>query len=165
MIRVVIALALTVALGACASLWPGVFPATGGDSSARNERESQQVVELIGFAQRVAALNGDDQRRELNASSQMFSKDRGAYGRVRLALVLSLPGTDFCDEPKAASLLEPLVPKEAAAGPMQQFAGLLYTQLSERVREQRRATQYKEQLDALKDVERKIIDREQARPK
>ena len=151
-------------LAGCANLWPGV--ASGpGDTSARDERESRQVVELIGYAQRVSALQADEQQRELNASSQMFSKSRGAYGRVRLALVLSLPGTAFCDEPKAAGLLEPLVPKEAAAGPMQQFAGLLHTQLSERVREQRRAAQLKEQLDALKDVERKIIEREQARPR
>jgi hypothetical protein len=42
---------------------------------------------------------------------------------------------------------------------------LLYTQLNERVREQRKATQLKEQLDALKDVERKIIEREQTRLK
>jgi len=48
---------------------------------------------------------------------------------------------------------------------MQQFAGLLYAQVNERLREQRRATQFKEQLDALKDVERKIIEREQARPR
>jgi Tfp pilus assembly protein PilN len=78
--------------------------------------------------------------------------------------VLSLPGTPFCDEPKAAGLLEPLVSKEAA-GPMQQFAGLLHSQISERVREQRRAAQLKEQLDALRDVERKIIEREQTRPR
>jgi hypothetical protein len=121
-------------------------------------------VELIGYAQRVAGLQADEQQRELNASSQIFSKERDAYGRVRLALVLSIPGTTFCDEPKAAGLLEPLVSKEAA-GPMLQFAGLLHAQLNERVREQRRATQLKEQLDALKDVERKIIEREQARPR
>ena len=68
------------------------------------------------------------------------------------------------DAHKAAGLLEPLVSKDAT-GPMQQFAGLLHVQLAERMREQRRATQLKEQLDALKDVERKIIEREQARPR
>jgi hypothetical protein len=165
MTREAAALALAVTLAGCANLWPGVIPAGGGDSSAREERESRQVVELIGYAQRVAALQVEEQQRELNASSQIFSKDRGAYGRVRLALVLSLPGTPFCDEPKAAGLLEPLVSRETATGPMQQFAGLLYTQVSERVREQRRATQLKEQLDALKEVERKIIERETGRPR
>jgi hypothetical protein len=164
MIRTLASLAFAVALAGCANLWPGVFP-SGSDSSARDERESRQVVELIGYAQRVSSLQLDEQQRELNASSQSFSKDRGAYGRVRLALILSLPGTPFCDEPKAAGLLEPLVSKDTAGGPMQQFAGLLHAQISERVREQRRTTQLKEQLDALKDVERKIMEREQARPR
>jgi len=161
MIRISIVLGCILALSGCANLWPTAF--ASGDAAAQ-ERESRQVVELIGYAQRVAGLASDEQQRELNASSQIFSKDRGAYGRVRLALVLSLPGTAFSDEPKAAGLLEPLVSKEAT-GPMQQFAGLLHTQLAERLREQRRATQLKEQLDALKDVERKIIEREQARPR
>src|SRR5262249_11757977 len=155
MTRPIAAIVCAVALSGCANLWQNMV---GSDTAARDERESRQVVELIGYAQRVAALEGDAQQRELNASSQMFSKDRGAYGRVRLALVMSLPGTAFCDETKAAGLLEPLVTKEAG-GPMQQFAGLLHTQLSERMREQRRAAQLKEQLDALKDVERKIIER------
>lgn len=160
MTRTVVALGFALALAGCANLWPS---SAAGDSAAL-ERESRQVVDLIGYAQRVAGLAADEQQRELNASSQIFSKDRGAYGRVRLALVLSLPGTAFSDEPKAAALLEPLMSKEPAS-PMQQFAGLLHTQLAERIREQRRATQLKEQLDALKDVERKIIEREQARPR
>jgi outer membrane murein-binding lipoprotein Lpp len=161
MIRLTAVLVGSLALAGCANLWPGT---AHDDQAPRDERESRQVVELIGYAQRVAGLQADEQQRELNASSQIFSKDRGAYGRVRLALLLSLPGTSFSDEPKAVGLLDPLVAKEPV-GPMQQFAGLLHTQINERVREQRRATQLKEQLDALKDVERKIIEREQARPR
>ncbi len=159
MTRLVAALASTIALAGCANLWPG------GEASSREERESRQVVELLGYVQRVAALQADDQQRELNASSQIFSKDRGAYGRVRLALLLSLPGTAFSDDNKAAGLLEPLAVKEATATPMHQFAGLLHAQIAERLREQRRATQLKEQLDALKEVERKIMEREQGRPR
>ena len=162
MTRAAAAIVCAVALAGCANWWQSMVAAP--DTSARDQRESKQVVELIGYAQRVAALDGEEQQRELNASTQLFSKDRGAYGRVRLALVLSLPGTPFCDEPKAAGLLEPLASKEVA-GPMQQFASLLHAQINERVREQRRAAQLKEQLDALKDVERKIIEREQARPR
>jgi hypothetical protein len=146
-------------------LWPGVISPVSADSPSREEREARQVVELIGYVQRVAALQADEQQRELNASSQIFSKDRGAYGRVRLALLLSLPGTAFSDDTKAVGLLEPLALKETVATPMYQFAGLLHAQIAERLREQRRATQLKEQLDALKDVERKIMEREQARPR
>ena len=163
MIRAVAAFSCVVALAGCAYLAP--FP---GTSSARESQESRQVIDLIAYAQRVAALQAEEQQRELNASSQVFTRDRGAYGRVRLALVLALPGTAFNDDAKAASLLEPLAgtgTSESPPGPMQQFAGLLYAQISERLREQRRTAQLKEQLEALKAVERKIIEREQARPR
>jgi len=164
MIRIAVTIACAAALAACAPV-PLWTPAPAGASATREDRESRQVLELIGYAQRVAALQADEQQRELNASTQIFSKDRGPYGRVRLALLLSLPGTAFNDDAKAIGLLEPVASTEAASSPMQQFAGLLYAQIAERLREQRRATQLKEQLDALKDVERKIMEREQARPR
>lgn len=126
------------------------------------------MIELVGYTQRVAAMHPEEQRRELNVSNRMFSKDRGAYGRIRLALLLALPGTAFNDDVRAVNLLEPLAESAAAElprGPMQQFAGLLYTQISERTREQRRAAQFKEQLEALKAIERGIIEREKARLK
>jgi hypothetical protein len=94
----------------------------------------------------------------------MLSKDRGAYVRIRLALLLAMPGTAFNDDTRAAGLLEAVV-GDTLQGPMLQFAGLLYAQISERLREQRRTAQLKEQLEALKAVERNIIEREQARPR
>src|SRR6266571_1696242 len=134
MIRLIAVLSCVGVLAGCAFL-----------DSVRENYESRQVLELIGYAQKIAALQAEEQRRELNASSQMLSKDRGAYARVRLALLLALPGTTFNDDAKAAELL--------------------HAQISERLREQRRAAQLKEQLEALKAIERKIIEREQARPK
>jgi hypothetical protein len=175
MTRTIAAFVCILALAGC-----NAFPIPGsGSSSAASAQESRQVTELIGYTQKVAALRAEDQRRELSASNQVFSKDRGAaYGRVRLALLLALPGTAFNDDARAASLLEPLA-GDLERGLMQQFAGLLHTQISERVREQRRsreqleamkaiernAAQLKEQLDAMKAIERKIIERELARPR
>jgi hypothetical protein len=157
MIRIIAGLSCVAVLAGCAFFNP-----------ARENHESRQVLELIGYAQKIAALQAEEQRRELNASSQIFSKDRGAYGRVRLALLLALPGTAFNDDARAAGLLEPLAgaaAAESSPGPMQQFAELLHAQIGERLREQRRAAQLKDQLDALKAIERQIIEREQARPK
>jgi hypothetical protein len=169
MIRTVAILCCVLVLAGCAGLFtPGAGPAGSGAPSFRENRESRQVIELIAYTQRVAALQAEEQQRELNASSQMLSKDRGAYGRVRLALLLALPGTPFNDDTRAAGLLESLAgagTSESPPGPMQQFAGLLHAQISERLREQRRTAQLKEQLEALKAVERNIIEREQARPK
>lgn len=132
--------------------------------------EPQQVVELIDYTQKVAALPPGDQQRELNASNRLFLKDRGrgAYGRVRLALLLALPGTAFNDDARAASLLEPLSvdpPPPAHASPLQRLGALMYAQVVERLREQKRTAQLKEQLDAMKEIERKIIEREQGRTK
>lgn len=155
-----------VLLAGCAAMFaPRATPEPPGVAS-RERDESRQVVALIDYTHIVARLMPEEQHRELNASNQMFSKDRGDYGRVRLALLLALPGTAFSDEARAASLLEPLAGTAVQSpGPLRQFAGLLYGQISERLREQRRAAQLKEQLDALKAIERKIIEREQVRPR
>src|SRR2546428_7510957 len=83
--------------------------------SVRENYESQQVLELIGYAQKIAALQAEEQRRGLNASSQMFSKNRGAYGRGRLAPVVPPPGTTFNDHAKATGLPQP--PCRAGAAP------------------------------------------------
>ncbi|MGH8675760.1 MAG: hypothetical protein ACREVG_15795, partial [Burkholderiales bacterium] len=66
-------------IAGCSSL-----PAPFGDGD-----ESRQVVELVGYTQKVAALQAEEQRRELNASNQLHSKDQGPYPRVRLALLLA----------------------------------------------------------------------------
>jgi len=166
MIRIAVTIAGILILAGCTNLPGAASPPPSGAPLTREGRESRQVLDLIAYTQKVASLQAEEQQRELNASSQIFSKDRGAYGRVRLALLLSLPGTAFSDDARAIGLLEPVASAEtAASSPMQQFAGLLYAQITERLREQRRATQFKEQLDALKDVERKIMEREQARPR
>ena len=124
MIRIAAILCGISALAGCAALSaPGSAPGGSGASWARENRESRQVIELIAYTQRVAALQADEQQRELNASAQMLSKDRGAYGRVRLALLLALPGTAFNDDTRAAGLLESLAgagASESASGPMQQ---------------------------------------------
>ena len=168
MIRIVAILCCIPVLAGCAAFSTPGAPGASGVPSARENRESRQVIELIAYTQRVAALQAEEQQRELNASTQLLSKDRGAYGRVRLALLLALPGTAFNDDTRAAGLLDSLAgagASESPPGPMQQFAGLLHAQISERLREQRRTAQLKEQLEALKAVERNIIEREQARPR
>jgi hypothetical protein len=137
---------------------------------SEDNSESRELVALIAYANKFVALQPEEQRKELNVASQSFQKDRSPQARVRLAMVLSLPGTAFTDEARAMSLLEPLANAtgEDAAKPavLRQFAGLLYADVGERVREQRKsaqwkeqATQLKDQLDALRAIERSIIER------
>src|SRR5688572_28228514 len=50
-------------------------------SSTPAEIEARQVVDLVAYASRVVAMGADEQRRELAAASQEFSKDNGQRPR------------------------------------------------------------------------------------
>lgn len=126
---------------------------------AGGEPEERQLVELVGYAQRFAAMSAEEQRREYNAINQQFGKDKTASNRLRLALLLGTPGASVHDDARAAALLEPLVTRSEAASPLRSLAALLYAQISERGREQKRAEQMRDQLDELKAVERTLIER------
>ncbi|OGA65926.1 MAG: hypothetical protein A3G81_23260 [Betaproteobacteria bacterium RIFCSPLOWO2_12_FULL_65_14] len=125
------------------------------------ELEERQVIQLIGYAQRVAAMTAEQQRREYSAGNQAFARDKDAMSRMRLALLLATPGAGVHDAARAASLLEPLAAPGDAASPLRTLARLLYVQLSERASEHKRANQMREQLEALKEVERAIMERGQ----
>ena len=130
------------------------------------DSESRDVLVLIAHANRFSGLPADEQKKDMTSANQSFAKDRSPVARVRLALLLSLPGTPVTDEARALQLLDPLVAGSPPKGMLRQFAGLVYTDVSERVREQRRSAQLreqsaqmKEQLDALRAIERSIIER------
>jgi hypothetical protein len=128
----------------------------------RNE-EARQLSELMNFNQRLDHMNGEEQRRELNNLNAQLNRDKSIErtlpARLRLALLLSHSGAGAQDDSRALNLLEPYVGASASAGPLKQFAAFLHGQLTERARQQRRADQMKEQLDALRAVERSIIER------
>lgn len=131
--------------------------------------EPRQVTELIAYAQRVAGSPPEQQRHEFETASQAYAADRAWPNRLRLALLLSLPGASFEDDARALTVLEPLA-ETAQPSPTEQLGAFLHSQVSARLREQRRANQMKDQmevlrkqLEALKAVETSIIQREQRR--
>jgi hypothetical protein len=126
------------------------------------EGEAQQAVELIAYGQRLAAMGAEEQKRELAAASQANSRESSLYSRVRLALVLAAPGSPVGDDARAASLLESIA-SQPARTPLRQLAALVHGLLQERVREQRRVAQLREQIDGLRAIERSLMDREQGR--
>jgi hypothetical protein len=123
------------------------------------DESQQQLTELLGYYGRVAQMNGEDQRRELNNTTQSFNRERSSYNRTRLALLHLLPGTAFQDDARAVQLLEPLT--TTGGGVLHKFVNLLYAQTAERVKTQKRADQMKEQLEALRAIERSLIERGQ----
>ncbi len=123
-----------------------------------------QLSDLVGYYSRVAAMSPENQRREYAGASRTFSRDPTPYNRIRVAMLASMPGTPYQDDVRAMSLLEPY----SRAGPsydrLRQFGAILHGQLAERIHSRGRAEQLKEQLDALRAVERTIIERGQPAP-
>lgn len=146
MIRNGLVFALALLLAGCAALRTQNVP--------DQELERRQVIELISYAQRVAVMTPEQQRREYSASNQAFAKGKDTNSRIQLALLLATPGASVQDPARAAGLLEPLAGPGDAASPLRELARILHAQLSERASEHRRANQAREQIDAQKEVER-----------
>ena len=146
-------LAIALLLAGCAGL--------RGPNLPDREMEERQVIQLVNYAQRIATMTAEQQRREYNASNQAFARDKDAMSRMRLALLLAAPGASVHDTARAASLLEPMAAPSDEAGPLRSLARLLYVQLNERTSEQKRANQMRDKLEALKEVERSIMERGQ----
>ncbi len=124
--------------------------------------EEREVIELIEYAQRVAAMSPEQRRAEQTVRNQAFSRDKDVASRLRLALVLATPEAGVEETARAESLLRPVASSGVDAGqPMRLFARLLYGLLHENAGEKQRANQLRNQLEALKDVERSMLQRKQ----
>jgi hypothetical protein len=192
-------LVLATLLGACAATtepntrpYPWyqavVEPMQGNDARA------------LRFYENVLKLKGAELARELNTTRQEFDKDQSELNRVRLALLLSLPGTGYRDDQAALNLVQPFVSdKSYENSVLRPLALMLHTQLSELKRldealqgqtakakeelseikrleetaqqqtakakeEQRRADALQQKLEAILDMEMKMIEREQTTP-
>jgi hypothetical protein len=121
-----------------------------------------EVIELIKYAQRVAAMSPEQKRAEQTIRNQAFSRDKDVASRMRLALVLATPEAGAEDVTRAEILLRPVASSGVDADqPMRLFARLLYGLIHENAGEKQRANQLRNQLEALKDVERSMLQRKQ----
>jgi 23S rRNA maturation mini-RNase III len=73
-----------------------------------------------------------------------------------------MPGTSFQDDARAMSLLEPYSRVGSTYDTLRKFGAILHAQLAESVKARGRAEQLREQLDALRAIERTIIERGRA---
>ncbi|MBI4194395.1 MAG: hypothetical protein HY526_04885 [Betaproteobacteria bacterium] len=123
-------------------------------------RESvPELDQALKYFQRVRRLGGAELVREHDGARLSFARTRSDLDRVRLAMVLSLHGTGVSDDARALELLEPLVRSQNSA-----LHGLAFL-LQSFVQEQRRLGHgiqgMQQKLDALKSMERSLIEREQ----
>jgi hypothetical protein len=162
-------------------------PATTEKSARPNERWYDAVVEplqseperALRFYDRIIRSRGAELAQALEAARQSFEDGKTELARVQLAMVLSLPGTAFRDDRAADLLLAPYVKdRSLEASPLRPLALLLHAQLAENRRteealqqqaaktreEQRKAEALQQKLEALLEMEMKMLEREQSIP-
>ena len=124
-------------------------------------RPSAQVLELerlLDYFRALRRLNATELAREHENARAAFMRTRSDYDRVRLALLLSLPNTPFNDEGRALELLEPMLRTPGSI--LQGLAMLVHVMVYEQRRLEQNMAKLQEKLDALKSLERKLLERE-----
>jgi hypothetical protein len=123
--------------------------------------EDQQALALLVDLQHYAVESGDDLKRELASANLALNRTRNDANRIRVAMLLTLSSAGPTDDPRALSLLEPVVTKSGNSSPLKQVAAVLYAQIVERTRsvheEQKKTAAAQEKLDALRAVERSLL--------
>jgi hypothetical protein len=136
-------------------------PAVAAPPPAPVNEEEQQTIALLADLHRYASEPSDELRRDLAAANQAVNRARTEVNRVRLAVLLTMPGAGTPDDARAMSLLESVVGKSPGASPVRQLAAILYAQIVERVRgvseEKKKSAAAQEKLDQLRAVERSLL--------
>ena len=136
------------------------------------EPQQTELNRLLAQSESVRKMPAADAAKELEQARQAFARSKTDYNRLLYALLSLLPSAGGPDDAKATALLEPLLKDKSASNGLRQFAAFLYFQIAEnrkmeeRMREeQKRAESLQEKLDALKEVEKNLLDREQSPPR
>lgn len=160
------------ALAGCAALAPGA------DQRA-------EVSEIVARAVAAARAPSDAQQLALRQAREAYKREHSAANQLRLATLLAALPAPLRDDGAAYALLKPLATAQDES-PRQGFAALLAGQVAERLRLARESEQaaqerertmraaeereqalraqqqtLREQLDALKSIERGIVEREE----
>jgi hypothetical protein len=137
------------------------------------EPQPSELYRLLVQSENVRKMQAADAARELEQARLAFVRSKTDYNRLQYAVLSLLPNAGGHDEAKAAALLEPMLKdKSSGATGLRAFGAFLYFQIAEnrkmedRMRdEQKRADSLQEKLDALKEVEKSLLDREQSLPR
>lgn len=122
-------------------------------------RPASDLESLLLYFQHVKQLPGVELNKEQEAARQAYSRMRSDFSRVRLAMVLSLPNTAFSDDARALELLEPMIRNQNST--LHSLAFLMNAYVQEKRRLGASAFGMQQKLDALKSLERSLIEREQ----
>ena len=149
---------------------------------------------IIQFYDRLTAMKGGELTHEFETVREAFENDKSQLNRMKLALLLSYPGSSFRDDNAAITLLGPFIKEKAQeTSSLRPLAVWLNSELLEVRRAEEASQQYvsklkdeqrraealqqkietsqqkaealQQKLDAILEMEMKMIEREQSIPK
>lgn len=126
-------------------------------------RDTQELESALAYFSDIRKRNGVELARDVAVARQAYGKSPSELNRIRLALLLALPGTQFRDERRAAELLEPMLKDlRAQYTPLRGFALVVHSFVAEQIKLGANAQTLKEKLDALRVLEKSITERANA---
>jgi hypothetical protein len=144
------------------------------------QEQPAAVDEVVGEALSATRAPTGEQKAVLSRAQKAFTSDPSSINRLRLATLLAVLPAPLRDDARAAELLEPL--SDAATPGVGRFSALLAAQIAERQRlareldrvvraerervradgeRDKREEALREQLEALRSIERGILEREE----
>ena len=128
---------------------------------AEPSAEEQLMNALLADLARYGSLTADETRRELNAMTQAFGRQRTDANRVRLAVLYTLMRASPQDDQRALQLLQNVARSGPGSPAVKQIALVLQLQITDRVRavrdEQQKADAAIQKLEALRAMERSLL--------
>ena len=125
--------------------------------AATVQRPISDVESLLLYYQHIGKLKDEQLSREYDIARTAYSRENSDFNRMRLAMVLGLPNTPLSDSARALELLGPVA--KSQGGEFSALAALLVAQISERKRLDANAQDLQQKLDALKSLERSMMER------
>lgn len=134
---------------------------------AADARNASAVESLVAYQAYVWTLSADDLAKESARVRDAAARDPGDFQRLRSAIAAAAPAAPPRERARAAQMLEQME-KESRDAHQASLLAALRSELAERRRleerwrdEARRADDLEKKLDALKSIEKSIIDRNQ----
>ena len=150
-------LACCLLLAGCAELQEGPRRAEPAPVVVPEKRPVSDVESLLLYFQHIGKLKDEQLNREYEIARTAYTREASDFNRVRLAMILGLPNTTLYENARALELLEPVVKNQS--GEFSALAFLLVAQLNERTRLDANAQDLQKKLDALKSLERSMMER------
>ena len=142
---------LTAGCGVLRSVEPGAAPEPCVRTGA--PRPVSDSESLLMYFEHVRRLSAAELAKEHDAVRQLYARAHSDFNRVRYAMLLSVPGSAFNDDARALEALDPPFKNPAAA--LHNIAFVVRAQ----IQEQQRGQGLQQKLDALRSLEKSLIER------